>query len=159
MKKSIISVLLVLVFLMTASLAVFAHPESVADGSQGTVSNLITIKKPDTATTSTVKTTYSITGVGSEGVSVCLYVHDGEKYAPQKNSDGTIATYTIGSSGVFYRQIALKEGDNRICVRAEAPDGGYQLAYVTISVVSATVVTDINSFSLNMQSKLNGWLN
>lgn len=159
MKKSIISVLLVFVFIMTASLSVFAHPATVADGSQGTVSNLITIKKPDTASTSTVKTTYSITGVGSEGVSVCIYTYDGSAFVPQKNSDGTVATYTIGSSGVFYRQIALKEGENRICVRAEAENGGYQLSYLTITVVNSSVMTDISSFSLNMQSKLNGWLN
>ena len=159
MKKTIISVLLVFVFIMTASLSVFAHPATVADGSQSTVSNLITIKKPDSTSTSTVKKTYSITGIGSEGVSICIYTHNGAGYVPQKNSDGTTATYTIGSSGVFYRQIALKEGENRICVRAEASDGSYQLSYLTITVVNSAVMTDINSFSLNMQSKLNGWLN
>lgn len=159
MKKTIISVLLVLVFIMTASLSVFAHPSTVADGSQGTVSNLITIKKPDTASTSTVKTTYSITGVGNEGVSVCIYTYNGASFVPQKNSDGTVATYKIGSSGVFYRQISLKDGANRICVRAEASDGSYQLSYLTITVVNSSVMSDINSFSLNMQSKLNGWLN
>lgn len=159
MKKTIISVLMALVFVMTASLTVFAHPDYVSDGSQGTVHNLITVKKPDTASTSTVKTTYSITGVGKEGVTVCFYVYSGGKYVPQKNSDGTKAVYKIGSSGVFYRQVALKEGENRICVRAEAPDGSYQQEYLSIKVVSAAVVTDINSFSLNMQSKMNGWLN
>ncbi len=159
MKKTIISVLLVLVVFMTASLSVFAHPATVSDGSQGTVSNLITIKKPDTASTTTVKTTFSITGVGNEGVSVCFYVFDGTNFVAQKNSDGTIATYKIGSSGVFYRQIALKEGENRICVRAEAEGGGYQLSYLTITVVNSSVMTDVNSFSFNMQSKLNGWLN
>ncbi|MBR5535303.1 MAG: hypothetical protein IKU60_01510 [Clostridia bacterium] len=159
MKKTIISVLLVFVFIMTASLSVFAHPLSVADGSQGTVSNLITIKKPDSAATSTVKTTYSITGVGNEGVSICIYTYNGTEFVPQKNGDDTVATYTIGSSGVFYRQIALKEGENRIMVRAEASDGTYQLSYLSITVVNNSVMTDINSFSLNMQSKLNGWLN
>lgn len=159
MKKTIISVLLVLVIILTASLSVFAHPETVAEGSQGTVSNLITIKKPDTASTSTVKTTYSITGVGKEGVSVCFYAFNGASYVPQRNNDGSIATYKIGSSGVFYRQIALKDGENRICVRAEASDGSYQLSYLTINVVNSSVLADVNSFSFNMQSKLNGWLN
>ncbi len=159
MKKKIISVLLALLILFTAQLAAYAHPESVQEGSQSTVSNLITIKKPDTASTSTLKSTYSITGVGSEGVSVCFYVFDGTQFVPQKNADGTVATYTIGSSGVFYRQISLKEGNNRICVRAEAPDGNYQLSYLTINVVKSDVVADIQAFSLNVQSKLNGWLN
>lgn len=159
MKKTIISVLMVLVILMTFGLSVFAHPESIQDGSQGTVSNLITIRKPDTATTSTVKTTYSVTGVGSEGVTLCFYVFDGEKYVPRKNNDGTLAVYTIGSSGVFYRQIALKEGANKILVRAENSEGGYQHSYLTINVVKSDVVTNISTFSLNMQSKLNGWLN
>ena len=159
MKKTIISVLLVFVFILTASVSVFAHPATIADGTEGTGSSLITIKKPDSASTSTVKTKYSITGIGSEGVSICIYTHNGTSYVPQKNADGSVATYTIGSSGVFYRQIALKEGENRICVRAEAIDGKSQLCYLTITVVNSAVMTDINSFSLNMQSKLNGWLN
>lgn len=159
MKKSIISVLLVFVFIMTASLSVFAHPATLADGTEGTVANLITIKKPDTASTSTVKKTYSVTGVGKEGVSVCIYTYNGSEFVPQKDSDGVANTYTIGSSGVFYRQIALKEGENRICVRAEADNGSYQLSYLTITVVNNSVMSDISSFSLNMQSKLNGWLN
>ena len=159
MKRMIISVLLAIVILMSVSLPVFAHPQSFEEGSQSTVSNLITIKKPDTASTSTMKTTYSITGVGNEGVTICFYVFDGEKYVPQKNADGTIATYAIGSAGVFYRQISLKEGENRICVRAEAPDGTYQLCYLSINVIKSDVITNIKTFSLNMQSKLNGWLN
>lgn len=159
MKKKIISVLLALLVLFVSQVAVFAHPEFVREGSHGTVSNLITVKKPDTATTSTVKSTYSITGVGSVGVSVCFYLFDGTAYQPQKNADGTLATYTIGSSGVFYRQISLKEGTNRILVRAQAPDGNYQLKYLTINVVKSDVVADVQAFSLNVQSKLNGWLN
>ena len=159
MKKMIISVLLAMTMILTASVAVFAHPESFEEGSQSTVSNLITIRKPDTASVSTVKTTYSVTGVGKEGVSVRFYSYDGEKYVPCNNSEGTIPVYKIGTSGVFYRQIALSEGENRICVRAEAPDGAYQLSYFSINVVKSGVVTNINTFSLNMQSKLNGWLN
>lgn len=159
MKKKIISVLLAFVILFTAQIAVFAHPEHVQEGSHSTVSNLITIKKPDTATTSTLKSTYSITGVGSTGVSLCFYVFDGTQYTAQKNADGFVATYTIGSSGVFYRQVSLKEGTNRILVRAEAPDGNYQLKYLTINVVKSDVVADVQAFSLNVQSKLNGWLN
>ncbi len=159
MKKTFISVLLVLIMVIVSSVSVFAHPDVVADGSQSTVSNLIKIKKPDTLSTSTVKTTYSITGTGSEGVSVCFYIFDGEDYEPYKNNDGSAAVVKIGSSGVFYRQISLKDGENRICVRAENANGDYQYAYITISVISSAAMTDINSFSLNMQSKLNGWLN
>lgn len=159
MKKMIISVLLAMIILMTTSLLVFAHPESFVEGSQSTVSNLITIRKPDTSSVSTVKTTYSITGVGSEGVNVSFYLFDGEKYAQCKNADGTASTYTIGTSGVFYRQLSLAEGANRICVRAEASDGTYQLEYFTINVVQNGLIVNISTFSLDMQSKLNGWLN
>lgn len=159
MKKMIISVLLALAICMTASLAVFAHPYSFSEGSQGTVSNLITIRKPDTASVSTVKNTYSITGVGSEGVSVSFYVFDGEKYTQCKNADGTAITYKIGTSGVFYRQLSLSEGANRIAVRAEAANGSYQIVYFTINVVKNGIMANINTFSLDMQSKLNGWLN
>ena len=159
MKRMIISVLLAIVILMSATLGVMAHPESFKEGSQGTVSNLITIRKPDTASVSTVKTTYSITGVGKEGVSVSFYTFDGEKYAQCKNTDGTASTYKIGTSGVFYRQLSLSEGENRIAVRAEAADGSYQMEYFTINVVKNGVMININTFSLDMQSKLNGWLN
>ncbi len=159
MKKMFISVLLVLVLLLGLSVsALAAHPLTIAEGTKSTVSNLITIKKPDTQTTSTVKTTYSITGVGKEGVSVCFYVHDGSKYVAKTNQDGTLAAFSIGKSGVFYRQIALNEGSNRILVRAQTADGAYQLSYLTINVLKNGIMTDIGAFSWNMQSKLNGWL-
>ncbi|MGM9551060.1 MAG: hypothetical protein ACI3XA_02280 [Clostridia bacterium] len=159
MKKMLISVLMVLILLFSVSISALAHPLTIAEGTRSTVSNLITIKKPDTQSTSTVKTTYSVTGVGKEGVSVCFYVFDGEKYVARTNAQGAVESFKIGSSGVFYRQIALSEGQNRICVRAESPDGNYQLAYLSISVIKNGVMSDINSFSFNMQSKLNGWLN
>ncbi len=159
MKRMIISVLLAVVILMTTSLIAFAHPDSFAEGSQSTVSNLITIRKPDTSSVSTVKTTYSITGVGTEGVNVSFYLFNGENYVQCKNADGTASTYTIGTSGVFYRQLSLSEGENKICVRAENSDGGYQLEYFTINVVQNGLIVNISTFSLDMQSKLNGWLN
>lgn len=159
MKRMIISVLLALTILFSVSAQVFAHPESFGEGSQSTVSNLITIRKPDTASVSTVKTTYSITGVGSEGVSVSFYVFDGENYVQCKNTDGTPIVYTIGTSGVFYRQLSLGEGENRIAVRAEVANGSCQVEYFTIDVVKNGVMANINTFSLDMQSKLNGWLN
>ena len=159
MKRMIISVLLAMLILMTGAVNIFAHPESFEEGSQSTVSNLITIRKPDTASVSTVNTTYSITGVGSEGVSVSFYVYDGTNYVQCKNADGTPYSYTIGTSGVFYRQLSLTEGENKVCVRAESSSGSCQLEYFTINVVKSEVVININSFSLNMQSKLNGWLN
>lgn len=159
MKKMLISVLLAMIIMWTASVAVFAHPESFVEGSQSAVTNLITIRKPDSASTSTVKTTYSVTGSGKEGVSICFYTYDGEKYVPQKDASGNLVSYTIGASGVFYRQISLKEGENKICVRAEAADGTYQLSYLTINVIKSGVLTDVKTFSFNLQSKLNGWLN
>ena len=158
MKKMIICVLSVLMLLILAFPA-SAHPDTVEANLTGTASNLITVKKPDTASTATMKTTYSITGVGQEGVSVCFYMYDGEHYTALKNSDQTTASLKIGASGVFYRQIALKDGVNRICVRAEASDGSYQVEYFSINVIKNDVLSGVGSFSLNMQSRYNGWLN
>ena len=159
MKKMIICVLCVMMLIVWALPAAAAHPATIASGTTSTASNLITVKKPDTASTATMKTTYSITGVGQEGVSVCFYMYDGEHYTALRNSDLTISSLKIGASGVFYRQVALKDGINRICVRAEADDGSYQVEYFSINVIKNDVLSGVGSFSLNMQSRYNGWLN
>ncbi len=159
MKKMIISVLVAFVLIMSAALSVSAHPESFEAGAAGTATNLITVKKPDSSSTATMKTTYSVTGVGKEGVSVCFYVYNGSSYVAQKDSDSSLVTLTIGASGVFYRQVSLREGLNRICVRAEASDGSCQLEYLSINVIKNDALSSIGTFSLDMQSKYNGWLN
>lgn len=158
MKKMIISVLMAFVLFVGAAVSVSAHPASFAAGAEGAADNLITVKKPDSSSTTTMKTTYSVTGVGKEGVSVCFYVYDGTNYVAQKNGDSSVASITIGASGVFYRQISLNEGLNRIAVRAEASDGRVQIEYLSINVIKNDVLSNIGSFSVNMQSKYNGWL-
>jgi hypothetical protein len=159
MKKFIISVLLAFVMIASAAFSVSAHPATLASGTEGTASSLITVKKPDSSSTTTMKTTYSVTGVGKEGVSVCFYVYDGTNYVAQKNSDSNPLSITIGASGVFYKQISLKEGLNRICVRAEASDGRVQLVYLSINVIKNEVMSNIGNISVDLQSKYNGWLN
>ncbi len=159
MKRIIISVLAALTVFMSMQCAAFAHPSSFSPDASGTVSNLITVKKPESSSTATMKSTYSITGVGSEGISVCIYIYDGENYVAQKNAEGGNAVTTLGASGVFYKQISLSEGLNRICVRAEAADGSYQLVYLSINMIRNEVMTDLGSFTTDMQSRYNGWLN
>lgn len=159
MKKILSSVLIILMLSAFCAFGASAHPASFSSGEEGNASNLITIKKPDSASTATMKTTYSVTGVGQEGVSVCFYTYDGENYVAQKNTDNTISSIKIGASGVLYRQIALKDGINRICVRAEASDGTYQLVYLSINVIKSEVISGVGSFSFDMQSRYNGWLN
>ncbi len=157
MKKMIISVFMALMVIFSLSVTAFAHPASFASGSHGTVSGLITVKKPDSSSTATMKTTYSVTGVGSEGVSVCFYIYDGENYIAQKNASDKPAAIKLGASGVFYRQIALNEGLNRICVRAEK-DGEFQLVYLSINMIKNEVMRDMDMFSPNLGAKYNGWL-
>jgi len=157
-KKMIISVFMAISIALSLPAMAMAHPSSLTADTKSTYTGLITVRKPDSSSTATMKSTYSVTGVGTEGTSVCFYTYDGEKYVADKDSSGNPQSITIGASGVFYKQISLSDGLNKICVRAEK-NGEVQVVYLSINMIKNDVVKEMDTFSTDFGLKYNGWLN
>ena len=134
--------------LILSSLSAFAAPVTISSTDNGNSSSLIVVKKPETKNSATLKKTYGITGTGKSKVVVAL-----------KNSNGSVFETRIGNAGVFYKQVSLSEGHNKFAVRAEAPDGTYQVVFFDINVLNQSMMNNISGFSNGIQSLFNGWMN
>lgn len=155
-----------MVALLAAVLVIFyavgvcaANPSSLGANASSTAWDLIVVRKPESKNSATLKRTYGITGTGKNGVKVAYYKYSGGVYSAIKNSDGTMAQTTVGTAGVFYKQVSLSEGGNKFAVRAEAPNGTYQIVYFDINVLDAEVMSNVSGFSNGIQSLYNGWMN
>ncbi|MBQ3022246.1 MAG: hypothetical protein IJD91_02815 [Clostridia bacterium] len=158
MKK--ISALLIALILILSSVSVLAaNPASISAGDNGTSSNLIVVKKPETKNSATLKKTYGITGTGKNGVTVAYYKWNGYSYVSLKDSSGAISQTKIGTAGVFYKQVSLSSGHNKFAVRAEASNGAYQVVYFDINVLDQKIMNNVSGFSNGIQSLYNGWMN
>lgn len=129
--KRLISLFILILMLCTS--VGFASPDTVSPYEEGTVSDLISVTKPEGQKDSTFDNTYVISGYGKEGTKVTLYYHDTITDMYQKifnkveytETDGTISTSyeeastTIGASGLFMNTVIPAEGENNILIRAE----------------------------------------
>ena len=148
--KKVVSILIVAVLLVAMSMSALAAPSSLSAGTRGNASNLITIKKPETSISSTTKKNYGLSAVGSAGTQVAVYKWNGSSYS--LSSSGT-----IGSSGIFVRQLSLNTGTNRLAVWA-GKGNSTQVIHLEINVVNQSVVNGINNYKINIQSVLKGWV-
>lgn len=144
---------------MSATCAFAANPATISANDGGSAADLIVVKKPETKNSATIKKTYGITGTGKSGVQVAYYKFNGITYVSLKDSQGALAETKIGNAGVFYKQVALSEGHNKFAVRAEAPNGTYQVVYFDINVLSQKILNNVSGFSNGIQSLYNGWMN
>lgn len=152
--------LLAVVMVIFSSLSAFAaNPSYISANDPGTVRDLVVVKKPETKNSATLKKTYGITGTGKSGVQVAYYKFNGSSYVSIKDSNGAVAQTKIGTANVFYKQVALSEGHNRFAVRAEAPNGTYQVEYFDINVLNQKILSNVSGFSNGIQSLYNGWMN
>ena len=158
MKK--LSAIILVVLMLICSVSAFAsNPATVSSGDSGTAWDLIVVKKPESKNSATLKKTYGITGTGKSGVNVAYYKFNGSAYSAIKTDEGNIAQTTIGSAGVFYKQVSLSEGHNKFAVRAQSPDGLYQVVYFDINVLNQQIMNNISVFSNGIQTLYNGWMN
>jgi len=157
--KKLSAIFIVLIIIVSSVSVLAANPTSFSAGDNGNATNLIVVKKPETKNSATLKTTYGITGTGKNGVKVAYYKWDGKSYVALKDSNGTIAQTTVGTAGVFYKQVALNEGHNQFAVRAEASNGTYQIVYFDINVLNQSILNNVNGFANGIQSLFNGWMN
>ncbi len=155
--KKIICLILSLILIFSALSAFAANPTSLYSGARGNSENLIVVKKPETKNSATLKKTYGVTGTGKSGVKVAYYKFNGSSYVSLKDANGFMSQTTIGNAGVFYKQVSLSEGYNKFAVRAEAPNGTYQIVYFDINVLNQNILNNASGVSSGLQSLYNGW--
>lgn len=158
MKKLVALVISLLLIFSTFSVFA-ANPSAFAPNARGNVDNLVVVKKPETKNSATLKKTYGVTGTGKNGVQVAYYKFNGSSYIALSDANGAMAQTTIGTAGIFYKQVSLSEGHNKFAVRAEAPNGTYQIVYFDINVLNQNILNNINGFSNGIQNLYNGWMN
>ena len=157
--KKIIALIISLILVFSAFSVLAANPSSFSADAKGTTDGLVVVKKPETKNSATLKKTYGITGTGKSGVKVAYYKFNGSSYIGISDSNGAMSQTTIGNAGVFYKQVGLSEGHNKFAVRAEAPNGAYQIVYFDINVLNQNVLNNVNGFSNGIQNLYNGWMN
>ncbi len=144
---------LIALFVCFCSLSAFAaNPQIIYSGDSGNASDLIVVRRPESKNSATIKTTYGITGTGRYGINVSYYQYNGSYYT-------SIAQTTIGSAGVFYKQVSLSEGHNKFAVRAESASGTYQVVYFDINLLNQEIMNNVTTFAGGIQSLYNGWMN
>ena len=157
--KKLSAILIALTIILSALCVSAASPATIQLGDNGTSANLIVVKKPETKNSATLKKTYGITGTGKNSVEVAYYKWNGFSYVALKDANGAMMQTKIGTAGVFYKQVSLSEGHNKFAVRAEAPNGAYQVVYFDINVLDQNILNNVNGFSNGIQSLYNGWMN
>ena len=157
--KKLGALLIAFIIILSSFCVSAANPASISSGDNGTATNLIVVKKPETKNSATLKKTYGITGTGKNGVNVAYYKWNGLSYVSLKDASGVMSQTKIGTAGVFYKQVSLSEGHNKFAVRAESPNGTYQVVYFDINVLEQNVLNNISGFSNGIQSLYNGWMN
>ena len=157
--KKLSAFLIMIIVLMSCISVSAANPSTISAGTGGNATNLIVVKKPETKNSATLKKTYGVTGTGKIGVKVAYYKFNGSSYIALGDTNGAMAQTTIGTAGVFYKQVSLSEGHNKFAVRAEAPNGTYQIVYFDINVLNQNFLNNITGFSNGIQNLYNGWMN
>lgn len=157
--KKLVALTISLLLIFSAFSAFAANPSAFSPDARGNVDNLVVVKKPETKNSATLKKTYGVTGTGKNGVQVAYYKFNGSSYIALSDANGAMAQTTIGTAGIFYKQVSLSEGHNKFAVRAEAPNGTYQIVYFDINVLNQNILNNINGFSNGIQNLYNGWMN
>lgn len=157
--KKLVALTISLLLIFSAFSAFAANPSAFSPDARGNVDNLVVVKKPETKNSATLKKTYGVTGTGKNGVQVAYYKFNGSSYIALSDANGAMAQTTIGTAGIFYKQVSLSEGHNKFAVRAESPDGLYQVVYFDINVLNQEIMNNISVFSNGIQTLYNGWMN
>lgn len=158
MMKKLGAIFAAVLVIMLSTSAFAANPSTLSAAEAGNAVDLIVVKKPETKNSATTKKTYGITGTGKNGVTVAYYKFNGTTYSALKTSNGDISQTKIGNAGVFYKQVSLNEGQNKFAVRAESPNGTFQIVYFDINVLNNKILDNVSGFTSIIKSLYNGWI-
>lgn len=148
MKKLIISVICIIALLIpTVSFA--AAPEFLGANYVGTKSDLVDILNPDSFSTTTSNSICVVSAAAKQGTTVAIYMFDAATGMYRK-----INTYfngvkleesAVGASGLYARQVLLREGLNKVLVYAQK-NGAIQTVRLEVTLLSEAYVGNLKTF-------------
>ncbi|MBQ3053454.1 MAG: hypothetical protein IJC89_00935 [Clostridia bacterium] len=149
MKKTFkLLIMLTLVCSFVLSVSAFAADPGMVGNS------VIKIKKPETYTSTTTQKEYYISGVTSSGVTVSV-----SRYNPFTGYfhllyvDGKAAVQTAGASGLIAQKIYLTDGNNKIRIRTDSPDGKVTFLEVNITL-NVLSLSDIQQSPIDIRKAI-----
>ena len=150
---------LVLVLTVFFSVSCLAAPETVSPNDYGTVSNLVVIKKPETAVSSTTKQNYTLSAVAVAGTEIAFYGYNSStgQFHLKRDGAGSAMCGTVGSSGIYLQPVQLLKNTNYLLVRAASPDGNYQVVRLDITLLNQGLLNTNKGFVANFKSAFGGW--
>lgn len=153
MKKIVALVLCMIVMLLP--LTSLAAPEFLGSSYVGTVDYLVDILNPDSFSTATSNSVCVVSAAAKAGTNVAIYMYDASTGMYRK-----INTYfngvkfeetAVGASGLYARQVLLREGLNKILVYAQK-DNAIQTTRLEVTLLSEAYVGNLKTF---ITSRLN----
>lgn len=153
MKKIIALVLCLIV--MSLPLTSLAAPEFLGSSYVGTADYLVDILNPDSFSTTTSNSVCVVSAAAKAGTNVAIYMYDVSTGMYRK-----INTYfngvkfeetAVGASGLYARQMLLREGLNKILVYAQK-DNAVQTTRLEVTLLSEAYVGNLKTF---ITSRLN----
>ncbi|MBO5060958.1 MAG: hypothetical protein J6C82_08600 [Clostridia bacterium] len=146
MTKRIISMLLAVMMLFAIQCVSFAAYEtSIPLTAQGSTTDLIYIKRPQSHSASTSDKTYTISAVGASGTNIRVY-----RYSESENICKLIkSAKQIGASGLYSTVVDLPDNNNTFIVYAEN-GGADQVVKIEISKVKKSTVDKLKNVTVNI---------
>ncbi len=120
--KKIIAIMLS-AMLCIIPMAAFASPEALGADYAGNTTELIDIKNPEAAVTTTASKACVISAVAASGTTVTLYKLDTatNTYVKMYSADGALES-VVGAAGLYAQNLELTYGTNNILVVAKSGD-------------------------------------
>lgn len=151
-KLLILSICIIALLLPTVS---FAAPEFLGADYVGTRTDLVDILNPDSFSTTTSNSVCVVSAAANEGTTVAIYMFDAATGMYRKINtffNGVKFEETaVGASGLYARQVLLREGLNKILVYAQK-DSAIQTTRLEVTLLSEAYVGNLKTF---ISSRLN----
>lgn len=148
MKKLIICMVCIIA-LLVPTMSFAAAPEFLGANFKGNTSNLVDILNPDSFSTTTSNSICVVSAAANQGTSVAIYMFDAATGLYRK-----INTYfngvrleesAVGASGLYARQVLLREGLNKILVFAQN-GSAIQTVRLEVSLLSEAYIGNLRTF-------------
>lgn len=144
MKKLIASVLIIMLCL--APLTAFASAETLPADYAGNTTELIDIKNPEVASSTTANKACVISAVAASGTTVTLYTYNAETGTYVKMyADGAPLESVVGAAGLYAQNIELTYGSNNILVVASSGNS-VETARLEVTLVKNNLIDTIRNF-------------
>ena len=139
MKKSIFS--LIVVIMLLVSVSVSAAPYSVDGIDGGNDASVLVVTNPLYSAVTVTSGELVVSGYCQSGATLNIY-----KLSPAGTYDITGCELQVGASGVFFQKLAVNPGRSSFVIRAEMPDGRYQQRRFDVLYFGGSFVDYIMTF-------------